>query len=141
MLQSVIYYTVRSPKLDHWLNHANIMEGLTPTLDKNYVDLDPTFNMQVDEDFDFRLAGVSRNSFCGIYLDWIQYCASRRDKVWTIVFQLRTYYVGFKGTSLSEYYYYYLFIYFIYLFIFGMTTMTIMSQWETSRSKECFNRT
>jgi len=54
---------------------------LQATLDKNYVDLDPTFSMNVDEDFDTRLSGVSKSSFCNIYLEWIQYCASRREKV------------------------------------------------------------
>ena len=79
--QSIIYYTVRSPKLEQWLENDTIREGLRATLDKNHVDLDPTFNVAVDEDFDARLSGVSKNSFCSVYLEWIQYCASRRDKV------------------------------------------------------------
>ena len=57
------------------------MAALQGTTEKNYVDLDPTFTLQVDEDYDLRLSGVSRGSFCNIYLSWIQYCASRRDKV------------------------------------------------------------
>ena len=56
-------------------------EGLEGTLEKSYVDLDPTFSMNVDEDFDIRLAGISKASFCSVYLGWIQYCASRREKV------------------------------------------------------------
>ncbi len=80
-LQSIIYYTVRSPKLEQWLEDSVIQEALTPTLERSYVDLDPTFNMHVDEDFDHRLSGITRNSFCSAYLDWVQYCASRRDKV------------------------------------------------------------
>ena len=72
---------MRSPKLEQWLEDSVIREALLPTLERNYVDLDPTFNMHVDEDFDHRMSGISRNSFCNAYLEWIQYCASRRDKV------------------------------------------------------------
>ena len=81
IFQSIIYYTVRSPKLENWLENATIQEALRGTLEKNYVDLDPTFTMQVDEDYDGRLSGVSRDSFCNVYLSWIQYCTSRREKV------------------------------------------------------------
>jgi len=81
MLQSIIYYTVRSTKLETWLENESIRDSLRPTLDKNYVDLDPTFASSVDEDYDHRLSGVSKNSFTNIYIDWIQYCAAHRDKV------------------------------------------------------------
>ena len=72
---------MRSPKLEQWLESAPIQDALRGTLEKNYVDLDPTFTMQVDEDYDGRLSGVSRDSFCNVYLSWIQYCTSRREKV------------------------------------------------------------
>lgn len=49
--------------------------------DKSFVDLDPVFNVNIDQDFDFRAEGITRNSFCNVYLDWIQYCASKREKV------------------------------------------------------------
>lgn len=54
-------------------------------LDKNFVDLDPVFNMNIDEDFDFRASGITRNSFCNVYLDWIQFCATKREKVRFII--------------------------------------------------------
>jgi hypothetical protein len=50
-------------------------------LDKNFIDLDPVFNMNIDEDYDFRASGITRNSFCNVYMDWIQYCAMKRSKV------------------------------------------------------------
>jgi hypothetical protein len=50
-------------------------------LDKNFIDLDPVFNMNIDEDYDFRASGITRNSFCNVYMDWIQYCAAKRTKV------------------------------------------------------------
>ena len=55
-----------------------IVEALKPTADKNFVDLDPLFNMNIDEDFDFRASGITRTSFCNVYLEWIMYCAARR---------------------------------------------------------------
>ncbi len=52
--------------------------ALDPTADKNFVDLDPLFNMNIDEDFDFRASGITRSSFCAVYLPWIAHCAQRR---------------------------------------------------------------
>jgi hypothetical protein len=49
--------------------------------DKNFIDLDPVFNMNIDEDYDFRASGITRNSFCNVYMDWIQYCAAKRSEV------------------------------------------------------------
>lgn len=80
-LQSIIFYAVRSPRLDEWLSSPTILEALQPMLDKNFIDLDPVFNMNIDEDYDFRASGITRNSFCNVYMDWIQYCATKRSKV------------------------------------------------------------
>ncbi len=78
-VKSIIYYTVRSPKLEEWLTNEAILEALAPTTDKNFVDLDALFNVNIDEDFDCRASGVTRNSFCAVYLPWIAYCAERRQ--------------------------------------------------------------
>ena len=40
--------------------------------------MDATFNISVDEDFDYRHSGITRNNFCNVYLDWIQHCVQRR---------------------------------------------------------------
>lgn len=85
LLQSIIFYAVRSSRLDEWLNSPTILEALQPMLDKNFVDLDPVFNMNIDEDFDFRASGITRNSFCNVYLDWIQFCGTKREKVRFII--------------------------------------------------------
>jgi hypothetical protein len=37
--QSIIYYTLRSPKLDEWLENSAIKEALKPCADKNFADL------------------------------------------------------------------------------------------------------
>lgn len=50
-------------------------------LDKNFVDLDPVFNMNIDEDYDFRASGITRNSFCNVYMEWICFCAVKRSQV------------------------------------------------------------
>lgn len=70
-----------------------MQEGLRLCTDRNYVDVDPTFNPNIDEDYDHRLAGISRESFCMIYLNWIEYCCSRRENVgmnmWGKVYAIR----------------------------------------------------
>lgn len=47
-------------------------------MDRSFADLDPIFNHNLDEDFDFRASGITRASFCSIYLDWIQHCYNNR---------------------------------------------------------------
>uniref|UniRef100_A0A8C6UU85 Pecanex-like protein n=1 Tax=Neogobius melanostomus TaxID=47308 RepID=A0A8C6UU85_9GOBI len=79
-VKGIIYYVVESPKLEEWLANETMKDGLRGCTERNYVDLDPTFNPNIDEDYDHRLAGISRDSFCSIYLGWIQYCNSRRTK-------------------------------------------------------------
>ena len=81
IFQSIIYYTVRSPRLEQWLDNTGIQEALQPMNDENYCDVDPTFSIHVDDDYDSQNSGISRKSFCNRNLDWIQYCASRREKV------------------------------------------------------------
>lgn len=77
-LQTIIFYTIRSPKLLSWLKSPAIIEGLRPTNDRTFADLDPIFNHNLDEDFDFRASGITRASFCSVYLEWIQYCYTQR---------------------------------------------------------------
>lgn len=60
------------------MNSSIIRDALKPNADKNFVDLDPLFNMNIDEDFDFRSSGITRQSFCNVYHEWIAYCAKRR---------------------------------------------------------------
>lgn len=77
----MIYYAIRSPKLQQWLASDEIKEGLKPTLGKSFVDLDPVFNINIDEDFDLMSSGITRNSFCSIYLEWIRFCAFQTENV------------------------------------------------------------
>ena len=79
-IKSIIYYTVRSPKLMDWIQNDSILAAIRSTCDKNFVDLDPIFNPNIDEDFDTRNSGITRNSYCNIYLGWIQHCCQARDR-------------------------------------------------------------
>lgn len=79
-MQSIIYYTIRSPKLHEWLQSQAIQEALEPTLDRSFADLDPIFNHNLDEDYDFRSAGITRNSFWNFYGEWIQFCCTKRQE-------------------------------------------------------------
>ncbi|XP_044128287.1 pecanex-like protein 1 isoform X4 [Bufo gargarizans] len=79
-VKGIIYYVTTSAKLEEWLANETMQEGLRPCSDHCYVDVDPTFNPNIDEDYDLRLAGISRESFCASYLNWIKYCSSRREK-------------------------------------------------------------
>ncbi|BFG02904.1 protein pecanex [Drosophila madeirensis] len=79
-IKSIIYYVVRNPKLEQWLSSGPIQDALQHTLGRQFVDLDPVFNFNLDEDFDFRAVGITRSSFCYVYLKWINYCVDmRRD--------------------------------------------------------------
>lgn len=79
-IKSVIYYTVMNRKLEKWIRDEVIEEALeTMSHDKNFIDLDPTFNLSVDEDYDYRSSGISRSSFCKVYLTWIKYCLAERS--------------------------------------------------------------
>ncbi|XP_062867121.1 pecanex-like protein 3 [Trichomycterus rosablanca] len=79
-VKSIIYYVSRSPKLEEWLANETVLEALRPCLSATYVDSDPTFNLNIDEDYDHRASGITLSAFCLVYLDWIQYCNSRRQK-------------------------------------------------------------
>ncbi|XP_028322055.1 pecanex-like protein 3 isoform X2 [Gouania willdenowi] len=78
-VKSIIYYVNRSAKLEEWLANESVQDALRPCLSPNYVDSDPTFNLNIDEDYDHRASGITPSSFCMAYLDWIQYCNSRRQ--------------------------------------------------------------
>lgn len=48
--------------------------------EKNFVDLDPVFNINIDEDFDSRCAGITKASFCNVYHEWIEHCAGHMQE-------------------------------------------------------------
>jgi hypothetical protein len=66
--------------LQQWLESTAIQEALENTLERSFVELDPIFNHNLDDDYDFRVAGISRNSFWAVYSDWIQFCVGKRQQ-------------------------------------------------------------
>lgn len=80
-VKSIVFYILKSSKLKNWLENSDIHDALKSNLEANFVDLDPVFNVNINEDFDFRASGITRSSFCNVYLDWIQYCAVKCNKV------------------------------------------------------------
>lgn len=80
-VKAVIFYAITNPRLDKWLNNELVKEALEPLAkDKNFVDLDPTFNLSVDEDFCFNKSGITRQSFCAVYQNWIRYCLDMNQR-------------------------------------------------------------
>ncbi|XP_057670878.1 pecanex-like protein 1 isoform X1 [Diorhabda carinulata] len=79
-VKSIIFYLLRSPKLEHWLFNPTILKALSPMEHRTFVDLDPTFNSNIDEDYDIQNSGITKNSFMQIHGDWIKYCVERSEK-------------------------------------------------------------
>ncbi|XP_041866988.1 pecanex-like protein 1 isoform X1 [Melanotaenia boesemani] len=79
-LKSIIYYLVLSPKLSTWLKDATIQEALQSYTKWHHIERDPqVFSVKIDEDYVHCLQGVTRASFCNVYLEWIQYCAGKME--------------------------------------------------------------
>ncbi|CAH1958080.1 unnamed protein product [Acanthoscelides obtectus] len=79
-VKSIIFYTIRSPKLEEWLSNHTILKALSPVSSRSFVDLDPIFNYNIDEDFDTTNSGITKNSFMQIHGEWINYCVERSEK-------------------------------------------------------------
>uniref|UniRef100_A0A3Q2GPN2 Pecanex-like protein n=1 Tax=Cyprinodon variegatus TaxID=28743 RepID=A0A3Q2GPN2_CYPVA len=85
-LKSIIYYLVHSPKLCTWLKDASIQEALQSYTKWHHIERDPqVFSVKIDEDYVHCLQGVTRASFCNVYLEWIQHCAGKLETVPTPV--------------------------------------------------------
>uniref|UniRef100_A0A3B3BVY1 Pecanex-like protein n=1 Tax=Oryzias melastigma TaxID=30732 RepID=A0A3B3BVY1_ORYME len=79
-LKSIIYYLVHSPKLTTWLQDAVFQEALQSYTKWHHIERDPqVFSVKIDEDYVHCLQGVTRASFCNVYLEWIQYCAGKME--------------------------------------------------------------
>uniref|UniRef100_A0A8C2STF5 Pecanex-like protein n=1 Tax=Coturnix japonica TaxID=93934 RepID=A0A8C2STF5_COTJA len=78
-IKSIIYFTASSPKIFEWIKDESIQKTLQPYAKWHYIERDlAMFNINIDEDYVPCLQGITRASFCSIYLDWIQYCARKR---------------------------------------------------------------
>ncbi|CAG9859942.1 unnamed protein product [Phyllotreta striolata] len=79
-VKSIIFYLIRSPKLSEWLTNPTISKALSPMELANFVDLDPIFNYNIDEDFDMSNCGITLHSFLNTHGDWIKYCVERHEQ-------------------------------------------------------------
>nr|XP_032646629.1 pecanex-like protein 2 isoform X2 [Chelonoidis abingdonii] len=78
-IKSIIYFTANSPKISHWIKDESIQKTLQPYAKWHYIERDlAMFNINIDEDYVPCLHGITRASFCSVYLDWIQYCAGKK---------------------------------------------------------------
>ncbi|KAB0384483.1 hypothetical protein FD755_006400, partial [Muntiacus reevesi] len=81
-IKSIIYYMVTSPKLSSWIKNESLLKSLQPFAKWHYIERDlAMFNMNIDDDYVPCLQGITRASYCNVYLEWIQYCAQKRQEV------------------------------------------------------------
>ena len=76
-VKSIIYYCITAKSFIKWLEREDLREALGYLGEQNFVDLDPTFNFNIDEDFDLLASGITRVNFKSIYKDWLLYCIER----------------------------------------------------------------
>nr|XP_056708495.1 pecanex-like protein 2 [Euleptes europaea] len=78
-IKSIIYFTASSPKILHWIRDESFQKTLQPFSKWHYIERDlAMFNINIDDDYVPCLQGITRASFCSVYLDWIQFCAGKR---------------------------------------------------------------
>uniref|UniRef100_A0A674CW00 Pecanex-like protein n=1 Tax=Salmo trutta TaxID=8032 RepID=A0A674CW00_SALTR len=81
-LKSIIYYLIQSLKLQTWIKDPSITKALVSYTKWHHIERDPAvFSVKTDEDYVHCLQGVTRASFCNVYLEWIQYCANKLEEV------------------------------------------------------------
>ncbi|KAM8956654.1 pecanex-like protein 2 isoform 3-T3 [Lycaon pictus] len=80
-IKSIIYYMVTSPKLLSWIKNESLLKSLQPFAKWHYIERDlAMFNINIDDDYVPCLQGITRASYCNVYLEWIQYCARKRQE-------------------------------------------------------------
>ncbi|XP_037676947.1 pecanex-like protein 2 isoform X1 [Choloepus didactylus] len=80
-IKSIIYYMVTSPKLLSWIKNESLLKSLQPFAKWHYIERDlAMFTINTDDDYVPCLQGITRASYCNVYLEWIQYCAQKRQE-------------------------------------------------------------
>ncbi|CAO2609362.1 Pecanex-like protein 2 [Lemmus lemmus] len=80
-VKSIIYYTVTSPKLLSWVKNEPLLKSLQPFAKWHHIERDlAMFNINIDDDYVPCLQGITRASYCTVFLEWIQYCAGKRQE-------------------------------------------------------------
>uniref|UniRef100_A0A8C6RKX7 Pecanex-like protein n=1 Tax=Nannospalax galili TaxID=1026970 RepID=A0A8C6RKX7_NANGA len=81
-IKSIIYYLVSSPKLLSWIKNESLLTSLQPFAKWHHIEHDlAMFNINIDDDYVPCLQGITRASYCNVYLEWIQYCAGKRQEL------------------------------------------------------------
>jgi hypothetical protein len=78
-IKSAIYYTIKSPKLNEWLQNAQIIKELDK-IHASYIDYDLCFDSNLDMDYDTQSRGVSMSKFNHYYNSWIVYCCEQEKQ-------------------------------------------------------------
>ncbi|XP_077024470.1 pecanex-like protein 2 isoform X2 [Tamandua tetradactyla] len=80
-IKSIIYYMVTSPKLLTWIKNESLLKSLQLFAKWHYIERDlAMFSINTDDDYVPCLQGITRASYCNVYLEWIQYCAQKRKE-------------------------------------------------------------
>ncbi|XP_077879191.1 pecanex-like protein 2 isoform X2 [Ictidomys tridecemlineatus] len=80
-IKSIIYYMAASPKLPSWVENESLLKSLQPFSQWHHIERDlAMLNVNVDDDYVPCLQGITRASYCNVYLEWIQYCAGKREQ-------------------------------------------------------------
>ncbi|KAJ7342258.1 hypothetical protein JRQ81_009967 [Phrynocephalus forsythii] len=78
-IKSIVYFTASSPKILYWLRDESFQKTLQPFSKWHYIERDlAMFNINIDDDYVPCLQGITRASFCSVYLEWIQFCAAKQ---------------------------------------------------------------
>ena len=80
LLQSIVFYCVRNKKLVTWLSNEAIMSQIEELESATFVDFDTVFRPVTDKDYDLALGGVTRQSFCQSYHEWLVCCNKHRPE-------------------------------------------------------------
>ncbi|EGW03339.1 Pecanex-like protein 2 [Cricetulus griseus] len=81
-VKSIIYYMVTSPKLLSWVKNEPLLKSLQPFAKWHHIERDlAMFNVNIDDDYVPCLQGITRASYCTVFLEWIQYCAGKRQEL------------------------------------------------------------
>ncbi|XP_028745643.1 pecanex-like protein 2 [Peromyscus leucopus] len=81
-VKSIIYYMVTSPKLLSWVKNEPLLKSLQPFAKWHHIERDlAMFNINIDDDYVPCLQGITRASYCTVFLEWIQFCAGKRQEV------------------------------------------------------------
>ncbi|XP_051025215.1 pecanex-like protein 2 [Acomys russatus] len=81
-VKSIVYYMVTSPKLLSWVKNESLLTSLQPFAKWHHIERDlAMFNINIDDDYVPCLQGITRASYCNVFLEWIQYCAGKRQEL------------------------------------------------------------